>query len=220
MEVFYPKELSPPFASLPEIIWQPCDSLELLKSKCETSDIIIAGPGLGESAWGMMVWQWIRDLDNTMVIDAGGLSWLAKDRQVKKNWVITPHPGEASRLLDTDTLTIQKNRFQAIVDLEQKFKATVILKGSGSLVYSHGKSIAICPFGHSGMAIQGMGDALTGLIAGFLAQDLEPYEAACLATYLHAGAAEPWRGQPVRPSLILGYLQEHMQAILCKSPTI
>jgi NAD(P)H-hydrate epimerase len=104
--------------------------------------------------------------------------------------VLTPHPGEAARLLDMTTAGVQADRFAAARDLARKYGAVVVLKGAGSLIADAGGRVAACPWGNPGMASGGMGDVLTGVIAGLLAQGLTPWEAACLGTGLHARAGD------------------------------
>jgi NAD(P)H-hydrate epimerase len=106
---------------------------------------------------------------------------------------MTPHPGEASRLLGKSIDEIESNRFEAVSLLQKKFNCVVVLKGSGSLVcYRKGgkQEIGICEAGNPGMASGGMGDILTGIIAGFLAQGLSLIEAAELGVDIHAKAAD------------------------------
>jgi ADP-dependent NAD(P)H-hydrate dehydratase / NAD(P)H-hydrate epimerase len=104
--------------------------------------------------------------------------------------VLTPHPGEAARLLGTSTAEVQADRFTAVRTLAHRFEAVVVLKGNGSLIASPEGDVAVCPWGNPGMASGGMGDTLTGIIAGLLGQGCSPFEAACLGVGLHARAAD------------------------------
>src|SRR6185437_13221975 len=104
--------------------------------------------------------------------------------------VLTPHPGEAARLLGTTTSEIQADRFAAVRALAQKYRAMVVLKGAGSLIADADGRVAACPWGNPGMASGGMGDLLTGVIAGLLAQGLGPWDAACLGVGVHARAGD------------------------------
>jgi NAD(P)H-hydrate epimerase len=127
---------------------------------------------------------------NPMVVDADGLNWLANHPQHRDNWVLTPHPGEAARLLQADTKSIQADRFSAITQLQQRYGGTVVLKGAGTLIYDGQHPIAMCTDGNPGMASGGMGDILAGVIGGLLAQGLSTYDAACLGVLVHAMAAD------------------------------
>ncbi len=218
VEVYYQDGIAPPYGELPEIIWHPVSALEEIKQGIEPDDIIIVGPGLGFGDWGQKIWSWVKDLPNTMVVDASALNYLAKENLKRDNWVITPHPGEAAELLGQTPQDIQKNRFNAIQTLQEKYHATVILKGSGTLVLGKKSPILICPLGNAGMATPGMGDVLTGLVAGCLAQMENSFEAASLAVWLHASAGDQVIEQNpamiVRPKRLIKELQNHMQDFL------
>jgi len=104
--------------------------------------------------------------------------------------VLTPHPGEAARLLDVDTATIEHDRFAAVRRLAQQYNAVVVLKGAGSLIADPDGRLDVCPWGNPGMASGGMGDLLTGIVAALLAQGCTPWQAACLGVGLHARAGD------------------------------
>ncbi|MCW9015293.1 MAG: NAD(P)H-hydrate dehydratase, partial [Gammaproteobacteria bacterium] len=106
------------------------------------------------------------------------------------SWILTPHPGEASRLLDEDVPAIQDDRFTAIEILQQTYGGTIVLKGAGSLVNAGDGVTAVCPYGNPGMAAAGMGDVLSGVIAALLVQGHAPKEAACLGVLIHARAGD------------------------------
>ena len=111
---------------------------------------------------------------------------------------MTPHPGEAARLLGDSTQDISRDRFAALSRLAEKYTATVVLKGAGTLVQSSRDVPAVCGGGNPAMASGGMGDVLTGMIAGLVAQKCTAAEAACAGVYLHGLAADilaretPW----------------------------
>jgi len=130
-----------------------------------------------------------------MVVDADALNILATDRVVKKakrdNWILTPHPGEAARLLQCTTAEVQSNRFEAVIELQKRYGGAVILKGTGTLVADNQYDlIGICPYGNPGMATAGMGDILSGVTGALLAQGLSPADAARLGVCLHAKAGD------------------------------
>ncbi|MNG04119.1 Bifunctional NAD(P)H-hydrate repair enzyme Nnr [compost metagenome] len=104
--------------------------------------------------------------------------------------MITPHPGEAARLLGISTDEVQADRPRAVLALAQKFDAVVLLKGAGSLVATPDGRLALCDRGHPAMAGAGLGDVLAGLIGALLAQGMDAYAATCLAVWLHACAGE------------------------------
>lgn len=133
----------------------------------------------------------IADYDLTVVIDADGLNMLAglQPIDLPKNLILTPHPKELSRLLGIDTETIQSDRAAHAKLAAERFGATVVLKGHGTIV-SNGTSIFVNTTGNSALAKAGTGDVLTGTIAGLAAQGLSPLDAACLGVYLHGKAGE------------------------------
>lgn len=158
----------------------------------EKATLIILGPGLGSSHWSKQWFDTIMSLSKPLLIDADGLNHLAKLKSVspKSPWILTPHPKEAARLLNVTTETIQTQRADAVVELSQRFQATAVLKGSHTLVADQTHAIYQCQAGNPGMASPGMGDLLTGIIAGFYVQGLSPWKAACAGVMTHAQAAD------------------------------
>jgi len=122
-------------------------------------------------------------------------------------------PGEAARLLGKTSAEIQQDRFKAAQELQEKYKAVIILKGCGSLVCDGKTPIGVCDFGNPGMASGGMGDALTGIIVALLAQGLPLSEAAKLATCLHAAAADLAAKDGER-GLIASDLMHHLRKLI------
>ena len=173
-------------AAVPEIMVLDWDALA---RKLEQADVIVVGPGLGDSAAAGKCLQKLSAAELPMVADAGALKreflQSLKSRQV----VITPHPGEAAALLEKTTGAIQSDRVRACRALVKACRATCVLKGSGTLI-ADAERIEINLRGNPGMASAGMGDVLSGIIAAMLAQGLEPYAAARSAVFLHALGAE------------------------------
>ncbi|WP_051448950.1 bifunctional ADP-dependent NAD(P)H-hydrate dehydratase/NAD(P)H-hydrate epimerase [Tolumonas lignilytica] len=151
-------------------------------------DVLITGPGLGTDEWGQTVWQSLLSYNGHWVVDADGLNLLALTTQKRQNWILTPHPGEAARLLRCTIDDIQNDRFAAIQELQHRYGGVILLKGPGTLIYD-GKQMAICTEGNPGMASGGMGDVLSGIIAALLAQGLSLFQAACCGALLHGKAA-------------------------------
>jgi NAD(P)H-hydrate epimerase len=108
----------------------------------------------------------------------------------RQDWIITPHPGEAARLLGRALCELQGDRFAAVRDLQSGYGGAAVLKGSGSLVADGSNVLALCPYGNPGMASGGMGDVLSGVAGGLLAQGLGIGDSARLAVLLHARAAD------------------------------
>jgi hydroxyethylthiazole kinase-like uncharacterized protein yjeF len=173
------------------------------------------GPGIGQAAeTRSLVKKIISQIDIPMVIDADGLNNIAGQTQLLKKrkapTVLTPHPGEMARLLATSATAIQKNRLACARDFATNFGVHVVLKGAATVIAHPDGSAYINPTGNPGMASGGMGDVLTGVLAGFITQGFAPQAAAHAAVYLH-GAAADTLAKTVGP---IGYLAgEVMKAI-------
>ncbi len=173
------------------------DGLEVLHEAYGWADVVAIGPGLGleedtaEFFAGALQQE---DEKKPLVLDADGLNLLAGSPGLRKKWagpvVLTPHPGEASRLLGTGTTEIVADRIGAAVELAKRYAAVAVLKGAPTIIADEGRRAALCPLGNPGMASGGTGDVLTGVIAGLLGQGLMPYSAACFGVYLHSLAAD------------------------------
>jgi NAD(P)H-hydrate epimerase len=165
---------------------QDAGQLEPLLAK---ADVVVLGPGLGQSEWAKtLFWAALR-AEKKMVIDADGLNILAQTTEKREHWVLTPHPGEAGRLLGCSTGDIQQDRYVAASALQQKYGGIVVLKGVGTLIAAR-LSIAVSSTGNPGMASGGMGDVLAGVIAGLIAQGFSLPEAAQQGVYGHGWAAD------------------------------
>jgi hydroxyethylthiazole kinase-like uncharacterized protein yjeF len=153
------------------------------------------GPGIGTATGTQKLFKHLLQ-ENTkpVVIDADGLNILAGHIEILKDLdtpvVLTPHPGEMARLIGTTSADVQKNRIKCARDFSTKFNVHVVLKGAGTVVAHPDGRVFINPTGNPGMASGGMGDVLTGIIAGFIAQGHSPELAAHAGVYLHGAAAD------------------------------
>ncbi|MDN5924051.1 MAG: NAD(P)H-hydrate dehydratase, partial [Xanthomonadales bacterium] len=178
-------------AARPELMAHAVEDGAALKPLLERASVLALGSGMGQGDWGQFVWRAALETGKPMVLDADGLNLLStQPRSLPQHTVLTPHPGEAARLLDTDVTAVQADRYAAVRSLAAKFQCVAVLKGSGSLMANPAGEVAVCPWGNPGMASGGMGDVLTGVIAGLLAQGLTPWQAACLGVGLHARAGD------------------------------
>jgi NAD(P)H-hydrate epimerase len=180
-------------AGRPELMAHAVNGPQALEPLLARASVLAVGPGLGQGAWGHALWLTALDSALPLVLDADGLNLLAIEprrfdpaRQV----VLTPHPGEAARLLHCPVGEIERDRFAAARALAQRFGAVVVLKGAGSLVADPDGRLDVCPWGNPGMASGGMGDLLTGLVAALLAQGCPAAQAARLGVGLHARAGD------------------------------
>lgn len=179
-------------AARPELMAHGVDEDGVSDLLLKRASVLVAGPGLGRGAWGQRLFEQALDSGLPLVLDADGLNLLAETPQsfAQRPVVLTPHPGEAARLLDCDVAAIQSDRFQAARTLSRKYGCVVVLKGAGSLVAAPNGALSVCPWGNPGMASGGMGDVLAGAIGALMAQHLEPWRAACLGVALHARAGD------------------------------
>ena len=195
-----PEHVTASLVSCPEVMAKGVNSGQDLEEFLTKPNVIAIGPGLGQSAWSEQMIQRVfweaEKRDVSVIMDADALNLLAKlklSSNLPKKLILTPHPGEAATLLNTSVGIIESDRFSAAAKIQSKFNATVILKGSGTIIcHKSGgkKKWGICDSGNPGMATGGMGDVLTGVIAGLLAQGLTIKEAAEAGVDLHAKAAD------------------------------
>ncbi|MEO7051217.1 MAG: NAD(P)H-hydrate dehydratase [Rhodanobacter sp.] len=178
-------------AARPEVMARGVDGAQALLPLLERADVLALGPGLGQSPWSHALWLAALQSGKPLVLDADGLNLLAQQpRGFITPVVLTPHPGEAARLLDGSVAEIEHDRFAAARELSSRFGAVVVLKGAGSLIADQNGRLNVCPWGNPGMASGGMGDLLTGIIAALLAQGCGPWQAACIGVGLHARAGD------------------------------
>lgn len=174
----------------PEIMSHAVETLDDLMPLIKRASVIAIGPGLGKSEWAKLLLARVLESKLPIVIDADALNLLTEEEHASDSWVITPHPGEAARLLNVDTKTIQQDRFNSLSLLHEKFQGPVVLKGCGTLIADTKGECFFCDAGNPGMSSGGMGDVLTGVIAGLIAQGIEINHATKLGVCLHAVAAD------------------------------
>ena len=178
-------------AGRPELICLPLADAAALSETLERVDVIAIGPGLGRAPWARSVLDRALGTGKPLVVDADALNIIAERHiSARADWVLTPHPGEAARLLGIDTGEIQHDRLAALEHLVTRYGGTIVLKGAGTLVGTRGRTPALCERGNPGMATAGMGDVLTGTIAGILAQCRDAWLAARVGVLVHAMAGD------------------------------
>ncbi len=185
-------------AGRPELMARGVEDAPALDSLLARASVVALGPGLGRGDWGTSLWRAAMATALPLVVDADALNRLAAEPRALPNAVLTPHPGEAARLLGCDAAAVQADRFAAVRTLAQRYAAVIVLKGAGSLVAAPHGRVAACAWGNAGMATAGMGDVLTGVIAALLAQGLTPWDAACTGVALHARAGDLAAGDAPR----------------------
>lgn len=198
----------------PELMTVALKAPQDLSGPLRRADVVALGPGLGRGEWAAGLFAKALETRLPMVVDADALNLLAADPQRRQNWVLTPHPGEAARLLETSVQALQADRFAAVAALREKFGGTALLKGAGSLVLKAQGPIRVNRSGNPGMATGGMGDVLTGLIAGLVAQGLAPGAAAVAGVCLHGQAADACAAASGQRGLLAGDLLAALPPLL------
>ncbi len=184
------------------------DDFEMICLEAAGKNGVALGPGIGQALETVsLVQELYKTLGQPMVVDADGLNCLAQDVSVLKQGagprILTPHPGEMARLTGLTTAEVQADRQRIALEFAEKHGLILVLKGNGTVIAAPDGRLAINATGNPGMATGGMGDVLTGLIGGLLAQGVEPWQAACLGVYLHGRAADRIVAEG---SLSFGYL--------------
>lgn len=177
-------------AARPELMCHAVADGAALAPLLRRATVVAIGPGLGGGDWGRELLGAVLDSGLPLVMDADALNWLAQEPLHRNQWILTPHPGEAARLLGTSSAEIQADRWQAVRELQTRYGGVVVLKGAGSLVCHGNQPVALCDAGNPGMATGGLGDVLTGAVAGLLAQGLSLWQAAVAGVYLHGRAGD------------------------------
>ncbi len=195
-------------ARRPEIMVRGVSEGDAAADMLEACTVVAVGPGLGRGPWGRALLERALGAGKPLVIDADGLNLIAEGGfDVPAMSVMTPHPGEASRLLDGEVGT---GRPAAARMLSERFGNVVVLKGAGTLVAQCGALRGICTAGNPGLATAGSGDVLTGVVAGLLARGFELAEAAEAAVCLHALAGDAARERSAPRPLIASDIVDHL----------
>ncbi len=201
-------------AARPELMAHALETDNELAALLKRASVLALGPGLGDSDWSKRLWRAALDAGLPCVLDADGLNLLAVESStLPEQTVLTPHPGEAARLLGCATSDIGHDRFAAARELASRHGSVVVLKGAGSLTANPQGEIAVCPWGNPGMASGGMGDVLTGVIAGLMAQGLKAWPAAQLGVALHAQAGDSAAAQGGQAGLLASDLFGHLRRL-------
>jgi len=174
----------------PELMCHAVDDAAALAPLLDAATVIAVGPGLGQSDWSAMLLAAAEASGKPLVADADALNLMARGAVRRGERIVTPHPGEAARLLESSAAVVQADRLAALAALKDRLGGTVVLKGNGTLVSSADSVPWLNRSGNPGMASAGMGDVLTGIIAALLAQGLDPESAAVAGVHAHGRAAD------------------------------
>ena len=186
-----PEHVPAALTRLPEVMAVGVQSANQLMGLLAQASVVVVGPGLGQAPWGRSLLSAVAQAKMPQVWDADALNLLSNtDLALAQGSVLTPHPGEAARLLGISTQQVQADRPAAARALVKKYSVVCVLKGTGTLIAGLQGELAQCNHGHPAMATAGLGDVLAGVVGALLAQGMNAYEAACLAVWLHARAGE------------------------------
>ena len=185
-------------ARRPEAMAHGIESGEDLEPLLSRAGAVGIGPGLGQGEWGQAMWRLALASGRPLVLDADALNLLAAAPRTLADAILTPHPGEAARLLGIDSAAVQADRFAAAAAMAARFAAVTVLKGAGSVIAAPGQLPCVVHAGNPGMAVGGMGDVLTGVIVALRAQGLAAFEAACAGALLHSLAGDAAAAQGER----------------------
>ncbi|CNH11638.1 putative carbohydrate kinase [Yersinia kristensenii] len=183
------EHVAPILAARPELMMQELTP-ETLAQSMSWADVLVVGPGLGQSDWGRNALNLLQQSDKPALWDADALNLLALNPLKRQNRVLTPHPGEAARLLGCRVADIESDRLLSARNIVKQYGGVVVLKGAGTLIASEQGEMAIADVGNAGMASGGMGDILSGIIGSLIAQKLVLYDAACAGCVVHGVAAD------------------------------
>lgn len=183
-----PEHLTAVVCGRPELLCYGVGKDFVFDKILERATVILLGPGLGQSKWSLDLFNQVINLKIPKIIDADGLNLLANQNYKSDNWILTPHPGEAGRLLGISPNKVQESRIETLQKLHNKYGGIIVLKGHETLVGA--ENIVKCLTGNPAMATAGMGDLLSGIIAGLVAQGLDLLTAAKSGVLVHGNAGD------------------------------
>ena len=186
----HPENKSIIVTSRPEIMLADIDNqVTSEQEKIAKAKVIVIGPGLGVDEWAQRHFDFALQQQKPLIVDADGLNLLAKQPRFNNDWILTPHPAEAARLLGISVFEVENDRFSAVQKIALKYGGITVLKGAGTLI-SDGKKVVINLSGNPGMASGGMGDVLSGILAALSLQLDNLFYATCHGVDIHSRAAD------------------------------
>jgi NAD(P)H-hydrate epimerase len=200
-------------AARPELMCYGVEQAADLTPLLRHATVVVIGPGLGQQAWGRSMLSRVLDCGLPLVVDADAINLLAVEPYFHDKWLLTPHPGEAARLLGCTVAEVQQERFTAVASIVASYGGVAVLKGAGSVIEALGSEPAVCSAGNPGMASGGMGDILSGVIAALIAQGMGLEQAARVGVTLHAEAADRAAAEEGERGLLASDLLPRLHAL-------
>lgn len=183
------ENIGPIITARPELMVHELTA-QSLEESLEWADVVVVGPGLGQQAWGKDALRKIENFRKPMLWDADALNLLAINPDKRHNRILTPHPGEAARLLNCSVAEIESDRLLSARRLVKRYGGVVVLKGAGTVIACENGETGIIDAGNAGMGSGGMGDVLSGIIGALAGQKFSLYDAACAGCVAHGTAAD------------------------------
>lgn len=195
------------------------EAREKISERLSWSNVLAVGPGLTTHEDSLKLLEWLlQNYEHPIVLDADALNCLAKKMDIIKNaksdLILTPHPGELSRLTGKTTKDILADPIEVARETAQKWGFVLILKGGPTIIASPDGDVFINPTGNAGMATAGMGDVLTGVVAGLIAQGMSVVDGAVAAVYLHGLAGDFVKAEMGQAGLIAGDVAGHLPSVM------
>jgi hydroxyethylthiazole kinase-like uncharacterized protein yjeF len=170
-----------------EVMCHAAESADDVSDVLEKIQVIVFGPGLGQSTWSKKIFSKMLTMPHNRIIDADGLNLLAKTPKYCDTWILTPHPREAARLLNISVEEVQADRISSVKQIQSKYGGTIVLKGAGTLIATK-DDVVIFPKAVPSLATAGTGDVLSGIIGALLAQGVSTTQAAYIGVVVHSSA--------------------------------
>jgi hydroxyethylthiazole kinase-like uncharacterized protein yjeF len=199
-------------------------SLDEVRKRIKSVDVVALGPGIGQMPETKRFARALfAEIDRPLILDADGINALAETTHLLTSSpsqaprLLTPHPGEMSRLLGSSAQEVQRSRIRTARAFAQKHNVALVLKGARTVIAEPSGQVFINPTGNTGLAKGGSGDVLTGLIAGFAAQELSLLDAALCGVYVHGLtadlAAEDIGERAMIPSDLIAYISKAFRSL-------
>lgn len=198
--ITHPDSVSPIASGCASLMVTGSEDTHALNDLLKQATTIIIGPGLGRDAWAKKMFARVIGCKLPTIIDADALHWLSQNPGIHPHSILTPHSGEAAKLLSCAKIDIESDRLSAVLAINEQYQGVTVLKGAGTLI-CHDRQLRFCTGGNASLATGGTGDVLSGIIGGLVAQGIPLADAAACGVHIHAKASELISNQGTRGKL-------------------